>query len=57
MESDKSEETVAVPRWAIEFILENCSLCDMGVRDEGWSSAKMKQAQETIEQALGAAKA
>lgn len=43
---------VIVPRWAVEFILENASLQDEGPAGEGWWSEEMIKAREAIENAL-----
>jgi hypothetical protein len=48
----KPDDVVSVPRWALEFIMENASLCDEGVSQEGWPSAKMRKAREAVEAAL-----
>jgi len=45
-------DTITVPRWAAEFIMENASFQDEGPFGEGWRSAAMKRATDAIEQAL-----
>jgi hypothetical protein len=45
-------DTVVVPRWALEFIMENAHLCDRGISDEGWPSPRMREAEAAIEAAL-----
>jgi len=45
-------KTVTVPRWALEFIMQNASFWDEGPAGEGWSSPEMARATEALEVAL-----
>lgn len=44
-------ETVLVPRWALEFILENGCFQDVGPHPEGWSSEAMRRALDELRRA------
>ena len=46
---EPNKDYVVVPRWAIDFIMENAQLCDTAVSDAGYPSAKMRQAEAAIE--------
>ena len=48
----KSTDLIPIPRWAIEFVLENAILADDGPPDEGWESEEMAKALTTIRAAL-----
>ena len=45
-------ETVIVPRWALEFVLENASFQDCGPFGQGWPSQEMEKATKALETAL-----
>lgn len=45
-------ETVTLPRWAIEYILDNATLWDEGPAAAGWKSNWMSIAHNVIERAL-----
>jgi len=42
-------ETVIVPRWALEFVLENASFQDQGPFGQGWPSQEMEKAIKALE--------
>jgi hypothetical protein len=46
------QTTVAVPVWALTFILENADLADLGPPGQGWKSDDMKRAVTAVEDAL-----
>lgn len=46
------DEMLEVPRWALEFILENANFQDAGGWPEGWPSDKMEKAKAALEAAL-----
>ena len=43
------DESVSVPRWALEFVLENANFQDAGPCPEGWSSPQMEKAIKALE--------
>jgi hypothetical protein len=45
-------ETVTVPRWALEFVLDKADFCDAGPPGEGWYSGCMREAKAALEAAL-----
>ena len=52
-DATKNDVTVAVPRWAIEFLLENgAPFWDAGPVGEGWPSPGMERAIRALEDAL-----
>ena len=50
--SDKTDDKVEVPRWALAFILENAQFQDEGPPGEGWASVKMAGAVKALEEAM-----
>ena len=46
-----AEDKIEVPRWALEFIMENASFIDEGPGAEGWCSDKMERAVKAIDAA------
>lgn len=51
MERD-AHTTVAVPRWALDFIMAHGDFCDRGPHEEGWPSDEMDRALKAIELAM-----
>lgn len=51
MEPD-NDDKVAVPRWALRYILDNADLWDAGPTGMGYKSDKMSDAVAEIETAL-----
>lgn len=49
-------ETIVVPLWAVEFILDNASLADEADAGVGWLSPKMQQARNELEAAAAKAR-
>ena len=51
-------ETIVVPLWAVEFILDNATLADESSAklDVGWLSPKMQQARNELEAAAAKAR-
>jgi hypothetical protein len=47
------EQQIAVPRWALEFVMEGCLHCDMGPEGNAWRSSDMERAVVALEEALG----
>lgn len=47
-----NDETVEVPRWALEFILEHGCFQDEGPYPEGWASDEMRIALSALTVAL-----
>jgi len=50
--SAENSSTVAVPRWALEFVMLHGDFCDRGPRDQGWPSEEMERALKAIEGAM-----
>ncbi|WP_146090445.1 hypothetical protein [Rhodopseudomonas palustris] len=48
-------ETVSVPRWALQFIMENANFQDEGPVGDGWPSQQMSAATAALDDALKAA--
>lgn len=45
-------ETVEVPKWALEFILDNGCFQDKGPMPEGWASDEMRKALDQLNKAI-----
>lgn len=48
---DKAE-MITVPRWALDFVMENADFWDEGPQGEGWRSQEMVEATEALEKAI-----
>ncbi len=46
------EPTVTVPRWALQFVMDNACFWDKGPTGEGWRSEEMRRATDELEKAL-----
>lgn len=46
------DESVSVPRWALEFVLENANFQDEGPWPEGWPSPQMEKAIKALADVL-----
>jgi hypothetical protein len=47
------ERQIAVPRWALKFVMEHCQHCDMGPEGNAWRFSEMERAVVALEEALG----
>ena len=46
------EPAVTVPRWALQFVMDNACFWDKGPPGEGWRSDEMSRATDELEKAL-----
>ena len=46
------DDSVSVPRWALEFVLENANFQDEGPTGEGWCSDEMEKAVSALNDSL-----
>ena len=46
------DDSVSVPRWALEFVLENANFQDEGPPGEGWRSDEMEKAVSALTERL-----
>jgi hypothetical protein len=51
--SEDRNATVAVPLWALRFVIENGIFTDQGPWGEGWRSDKMVEATHLLSEAAG----
>jgi hypothetical protein len=46
------EETVTVPRWALQYVLDNALFWDEGEPSGGFRSRKMERAKNALDEAM-----